>query len=60
MWDLFDFNNDGKVCLEEIIIGVQLTEGTFYDTNTPSDINDYGDVDGNETDEVDEFDEDND
>lgn len=60
MWDLFDFNNDGKVCHEEIIIGVQLIEGTFYDKNAPSDINDYGDVDGNEIDEVDELDQDND
>ena len=60
MWDLFDFNNDGKVCLEEIIIGVQLTEGTFDDKNTPSDMNDYCDVDGNDIEEVDELDEDND
>ena len=29
MWDLFDFNNDGKVSLEEKVIGVQLLEGTF-------------------------------
>jgi len=29
MWDLFDFNNDGKVSLEEKVIGVQLIEGTF-------------------------------
>ena len=38
MWDLFDFNNDGKVSLEEKIISIQLLEGTYYDNNTPEDI----------------------
>ena len=60
MWDLFDFNNDGKVSHEEIVIGVHVIEGTFYDKKTPSDIIDYGDVDGNEIEEVDELGEDND
>jgi hypothetical protein len=57
MWDLFDFNNDGKVSLEEKVIGVQLLEGTFYDNSTASSTGDYGDADG-ELDEEDEgFDE---
>ena len=52
MWDLFDFNNDGKVSLEEKVIGVQLLEGTFYDNSTASSTGDYGDAD----DELDESD----
>ena len=52
MWDLFDFNNDGKVSLEEKVIGVQLIEGTFYQGRTPSDTRD------NDTSEDNEFDED--
>ena len=60
MWDLFDFNNDGKVSLEEKVIGVQLLEGTFYDNSATSSTNDYGDADDDETDEDDYGDEDND
>lgn len=59
MWDLFDFNNDGKVSLEEKVIGVQLLEGTFYDNSATSSTNDYGDAD-DELDESDPEDEDND
>jgi len=29
VWDLIDFNNDGKVSLEEKVICVQLFEETF-------------------------------
>ena len=65
MWDLFDFNNDGKVSLEERVIGVQLMEGTFYDNSTASSTGDYGDADDEldedgELDESDPEDEDND
>jgi len=57
MWDLFDFNNDGKVSLEEKVIGVQLLEGTFYDNSTASSTGDYGDADDDEIDGNDEPDE---
>ena len=57
MWDLFDFNSDGKVRLEEKVIGVQLLEGTFYDNSTVSSTGDYGDADDHEIDEDDEPDE---
>ena len=57
MWDLFDFNNDGKVSLEEKVIGVKLLEGTFYDNNTASSTGDYGDADDDELDEDGELDE---
>jgi len=57
MWDLFDFNNDGKVSLEEKVIGVQLLEGTFYDNSAASSTNDYGDADDDEIDGDDEPDE---
>ena len=65
MWDLFDFNNDGKVSLEEKVIGVQLLEGTFYDNSTAASTGDYGDADDEldedgELDESDPEDEDND
>ncbi len=57
MWDLFDFNNDGKVSLEEKIISIQLLEGTFYDNSTASNDNEYRDADDGEIDVDDELDE---
>ena len=48
MWDLFDFDIDREVCLKEEVIGVQLIEGTFYDNNTISSDNDYGDAAGDD------------
>ena len=51
MWDLFDFNNDGKVSLEEKVIGVQLIEGTFYQGITPAE-----DSENDASDDDDEFD----
>ena len=57
MWDLFDFNNDGKVSFEEKVIGVQLLEGTFYDNSAASSTNDYGDADDGELDEDGDLDE---
>ena len=57
MWDLFDFNNDGKVSLEEKVIGVQLLEGTFYDNSTAPSTGDYGDADDDELDEDGDLDE---
>ena len=62
MWDLFDFNNDGIVCLVEKVIGVQLLEGSFYDNSTASNDNDYCDADDDDycdadDDEIDEDDE---
>ena len=56
MWDLFDFNNDGKVSLEEEVIGFQLVEGTLF----PED-EDYGedefDLDGEDDTDAEEEDE---
>lgn len=57
MWDLFDFNNDGKVSLEEKVIGVQLLEGTFYDNSTASSTGDYGGADDDKIDEDGDLDE---
>jgi len=57
MWDLFDFNNDGKVSLVEKVIGVQLLEGSFYDNSTASNDNEYRDADDDEIDVDDELDE---
>ena len=57
MWDLFDFNNDGIVCLVEKVIGVQLLEGSFYDNSTASNDNEYRDADDDEIDVDDELDE---
>ena len=57
MWDLFDFNNDGKVSLEEKVIGVQLLEGTFYENSTASRTGDFGDADDDELDEDGDLDE---
>ena len=59
MWDLFDFNDDGKVSLDEKAIGVQLLEGTFYDCSTASSTGDYGDADDDELDEDGDLDESN-
>ena len=58
MWDLFDFNNDGKVSLEEKVIGVQLLEGSFYDNSTTSSTGDYGGADDDEIDKDDVLDKD--
>jgi len=56
VWDLFDFNNDGKVSLEEEVIGFQLVEGTLF----PED-EDYGedefDLDGEDDTDAEEEDE---
>jgi hypothetical protein len=57
MWDLFEFNNDGKVSLEEKVIGVQLLEGTFNDNSTASSTSEYGGADDDEIDGDDEHDE---
>lgn len=56
MWDLFDFNSDGKVSLEEKVIGIQLLEGTFYDNSTASSTGEYGGADDDEIDEDDVLD----
>ena len=57
MWDLFDFNNDGKVSLEEKVIGVQLIEGTFYQGITPAEDSENDASDDDEFDEDDAIDE---
>ena len=31
MWDLFDYNNDGKTSLFEKVVGIELLESTFQD-----------------------------
>ena len=45
MWDLFDFNSDGKVSLEEEVIGIQLVEGTLFPEDEDSGEDEF-DLDG--------------
>ena len=60
MWDLFDFNNDGKTSLFEKVVGIELLESTSqYEVATTVDSESYDDVlDGDDSDEFDEDDED--
>jgi hypothetical protein len=62
MWDLFDFNNDGKTSLFEKVVGIELLESTSQDeVTTTVDSESYDDVlDGDDYDEFDEDDEDDD
>ena len=55
MWDLFDFNSDGKTNLFEKVVGIEMLDSNSQDEDTP--------IDGNESDgelDEDEFDEQND
>ena len=62
MWDLFDFNNDGKTSLFEKVVGIEMLESIPQDeVTTTVDIESYDDVlDGDDSDEFDEDDEDDD
>ena len=50
MWDLFDFNSDGKTSLFEKVVGIELLESTSQD-DEPS--LDESEADGDELDEDD-------
>lgn len=61
MWDLFDFNNDGKVSLEEKVIGTAIAEellfsddnGRIEDSELNEDFEkDSFDSDGSDDDEI--------
>ena len=56
MWDLFDFNNDGKVSLEEEVIGIQLVEGTLFPEDEDSGEDEF-DLDGEDDTDAEEEDE---
>ena len=60
MWDLFDFDRDGKTRLYEKVVGIELLESTSQDeVTTTVDSESYDDVlDGDDSDEFDEDDED--
>jgi len=60
MWDLFDFNNDGKTSLFEKVVGIELLESTSRDeVTTTADSESYDDVlDGDDSDDFGENDED--
>ena len=60
MWDLFDFNNDGKTSLFEKVIGIELLESSSQDEVATIDVIEADDdvLDGDDSDEFDEDDED--
>ena len=60
MWDLFDFDRDGKTRLYEKVVGIELLASTSQDeVTTTVDSESYDDVlDGDDSDEFDEDDED--
>ena len=57
MWDLFDFNSDGKTSLFEKVVGIELLESTIHDKDATIDGSESND---DETDDLDsgEYDED--
>jgi len=58
MWNLFDFNGDGKTSLFEKVVGLELLESTSQGEDTASVDNDSDDeLDGYDSDELDEDDE---
>lgn len=58
MWDLFDFNNDGKTSLFEKVVGLELLDSTIHDTNSASNNSEFDDVlDGDDSSDFDEDDE---
>ena len=59
MWDLFDFNSDGKTSLFEKVVGIELLESTSQDDEPPFEDNETDDDELDE-DDSDEFDEDDD
>ena len=59
MWDLFDFNSDGKTSLFEKVVGIELLESTSQGGEPPFQDNETVDDELDE-DDSDEFDEDDD
>ena len=59
MWDLFDFDRDGKSSLFEKVVGIELLESTSQDEDTIIDeIEADDDLGGDDSDDFDEDDED--
>ena len=60
MWDLFDFDRDGKTSLFEKVVGIELLESSSQDEDTTIDEieADDDDLDGDDSDDFDEDDED--
>lgn len=61
MWDLFDFNSDGKTSLFEKVVGIELLESTFREealsiNDNESDENGYSNESGKNEIEYDEDD----
>ena len=59
MWDLFDFNSDGKTSLFEKVVGIELLESTSHDDESSFEDNESDDDELDE-DDSDEFNEDDD
>ena len=59
MWDLFDFDSDGKTSLFEKVVGIELLENASQDDESSLEGNDCDDDELDE-DGSDEFDEDDD
>lgn len=60
MWDLFDFDRDGKTSLFEKVVGIELLESSSQDEVATIDDSESDDdvLDGGDSDEFDEDDED--
>ena len=60
MWDLFDFDRDGKTSLFEKVVGIELLESSSQDEVATIDDSESDDdlLDGDDSDEFDEDDED--
>ena len=60
MWDLFDFDRDGKTSLFEKVVGIELLEGSSQDEDTTIDEieADDDDLDVDDSDDFDADDED--
>mgnify|MGYP001157908605 FL=1 len=60
MWDLFDFNSDGKTSLFEKVVGIELLESIIHDKDATIDgsESDYDELDEDDFDEIDDDDDD--
>ena len=60
MWDLFDFNSDGKTSLFEKVVGIELLESIIHDNDATIDdsASDYDELEEVDSDECDKDDED--
>lgn len=60
MWDLFDFNSDGKSSLFEKVVGIELLESIIHDNDATIDdsASDYDELEEVDSDECDKDDED--